>query len=147
MPFRFALQSVLHFRRSIEHQQELKLRTANQYVARTQHFIEQIEARQNQLHAARNQGLSAGLTAAELRFQLQCESQLLKHRRELEAQLIRLQQLRDQQREIFRLARQARETLEGVRNHQLQLFNQEAARREQKNLDDLFLMRLIMRRG
>jgi flagellar export protein FliJ len=132
---------VLHFRQSIEHQQELKLRTANEYVARVQHLIEQIDTRQNQFHAARNQGLSSGLTAAELRFDLLCEFQLLKNRRELEAQLIRLQQVRDRQREIFRQARQARETLEGVRDRQLQLYNQTAVRREQKNLDDLFLMR------
>jgi flagellar biosynthesis chaperone FliJ len=66
---------------------------------------------------------------------------MVRHRRELEGQLSRLQQLREQQRAIFQQARQARETLEAVRDRQLRLYKQEASRRDQGRLDDLFLMR------
>jgi len=141
MPFRFALQSVLHLRQSLEHQQELRLRAANQQVARVQHFIEQLGARREQMQDARSQELRRGLTSAEMRFELQCEGEVLRQRKELEAQLARLQHLRDQQRLILRQARQARETLEAVRDRQLAVYRQEAARREQRRLDDLFLMR------
>jgi len=67
--------------------------------------------------------------------------ELVRHKKELLQQLQRFQQLRDQQREILRQARKARETLEGVRDQQLRLFEQEATRREQRNQDDLFLLR------
>ena len=148
MPFRFSLQAILHFRQSMEHQHELRLRAANQQVARAQHGIEQIDLRRGALQAQQTSELSAGVTAAELRFGLQCEVELLRHRRELERQLVRLQQLRDQQREIFQQARRARETLESVRDQQLRLYQQTAARREQRNLDDLFLLRReYLRRG
>ena len=148
MPFHFPLQAILHFRQSIEHQQELRLRAANQQVARGQHGIEQIDLRRQALLAEQSRDLGAGITAAELRFGLQCGSELIRHRRELELQLVRLQQLRDQQREIFQQARRTRETLEAVRDRQLRLYNQEAARREQRNLDDLFLLRReYLRRG
>jgi flagellar export protein FliJ len=146
MPFRFALQSVLHLRQSLEHQQELRLRAANQQVSRVQHLIEQMEARRGEMHAARARELGVGLTSAELRFELQGEEELVKHRRELETQLVRVQQVRDQQRTAFQQARQARETLEAVHDRQLHLYRQNTGRREQRMLDDLFLMRILMRR-
>jgi flagellar export protein FliJ len=139
---------VLHFRQSIEHQQQLRLLAANQQVARVQHLVEQMDARRQQLHAMQIKQLSSGMTAAELRFGLLCEAEILRHRRELEQQHVRLQQLREQQREIFHQARRARETLEALRDRQFRLYQKEAARREQRSLDDLFLLRRqYLRRG
>jgi flagellar export protein FliJ len=148
MPFRFPLHAVLHLRQSIEHQQELRLRAANQLVAGLQHRIGQLDAHRQQLQRAQTKELWEGVTAAELRFELQCEAELLRSRRELELQCARLQQARDQQRQIFQQARRDREMLESVRDQKLQLYRQEKARREQRDLDDLFLMRRErLRRG
>jgi flagellar export protein FliJ len=147
MAFHFPLQAVLHFRQSLEHQQELRLRAANQQVARVRHVIERMDARRQELHAAQTRELSAGITAAELRFAWQCDAELLRHRRAHELQLVRLQRLRDEQREVFQRARRARETLESVRDQQLDRYQKEATRREQRCLDDLFLMRREYRHG
>jgi flagellar export protein FliJ len=148
MPFHFPLHAVLHFRQSIEHQQELRLRAANQLVARMQRLLEQMDAQRQELHSTQLKRLSSGMTGVELQFELQCERELLRHRRELEQQLARLQQLREQQREIFHQARRARETLEAVRDQQLRLYQKEAARHQQRGLDDLFLLRReYLRRG
>ncbi len=148
MAFHFPLQAVLHLRQSIEHQQELRLRTANQQVARVQHLIEQMDLRRQELRSTQTGELKSGTTAAELRFELLCEAELLRHKRELEQQLVRLQQLREQQREILQQARRARETLESVRDRQLSVYRKEVLRREQRSLDDLFLLRReYLRRG
>ncbi len=148
MAFHFALAAVLHFRQSVEHQQELRLRAANQRVARVRHLIEQMEAHRQELRLTQSKELSAGTTAAELRFELQCEGELMRHRRELEQQLAGLEKARDQQREIFHQARRARETLASLRDRQLRLYQKELVRREQRSLDDLFLMRReYLRRG
>jgi flagellar export protein FliJ len=146
MAFHFPLHAVLHIRQSIEHQQELRLRAANQRVARVRGLIEHLEGSRQELHSTQSAELSAGTTAAELRFELQCDAELLRHRRELEHQLAGLQQVRDQQREIFQQARRARETLECVRDQKLRLYEKEALRREQRNLDDLFLLRQVLLR-
>jgi flagellar export protein FliJ len=132
---------VLHLRQSLEHQQELRLRSANQQVARVRHLLEQMDLHRERLLLLQGDELTAGTTAAELRFSLLCDGEILRHRRELEQQLVRLQQLRDQQREIFQQARRARETLESVRDRQLLMYQKQAARREQRNMDDLFLLR------
>jgi flagellar export protein FliJ len=148
MPFQFPLQNILHYRQSLEHQQELRLRAANQQVARVQRLGEQIDGRRRELQEARSAALSAGVSSAELRFALRCEAELVRRRWELQQELERQQQLRDQQREIFQQARRTRETLEGVRDQQARLYQREAARREQRNLDDLFLLRKeYLRRG
>jgi flagellar export protein FliJ len=148
MPFHFALQAVLHFRQSIEHQQELRMRAAQQQVMRVQHLIEQMDARRQELYGAQSQQLGVGVTAAELRFELQCDAELLRHRAGLMGQLVRLQHLREEQRKIFQLARRGRETLESVRDRQLELYEQKTARREQQRQDDLFLLRReYLRRG
>jgi flagellar export protein FliJ len=148
MAFQFPLQAVLHLRQSMEHQQELRLRAANQQVARGQHLIEQMDLRREEMHSAQSHELSVGVRAAKLRFGLDCEMELLRRRRELEQQLARLRQLREQQREIFHQARRARETLESVRDRQLRGYEKETLRREQRSLDDLFLLRReYLRRG
>ena len=79
MAFHFPLEAVLHFRKSLEHQQELRLRAANQHVARVHHLIEQMDLRRQQLHSTQTQELSSGTTVAEMRFGLLCEAELLRH--------------------------------------------------------------------
>jgi len=148
LAFHFPLESVLHFRVSLEHQQELRLRAANQKVARVRHLIEQANQRSRELHAMQLTWLGAGMTAAELRFELQCEAELQRERHNLEQQLVALQKLCEQQRELFQRAKRARETLESVRDRQLVLYQKDSARREQRQLDNLFLMRRqYLRRG
>jgi len=141
MAFHFPLQAVLHYRESLEHQQELRLRAANQQMARVRHLIDQMDVHRRQLHSIHSRELTSGTTAAELRFGLLCDAELLRHRQALEQQLLLIEKARDQQREIFQQARRARETLEGVRDQQFRVYKKDSARRQQRSLDDLFLLR------
>jgi flagellar export protein FliJ len=141
MPFRFPLQAVFHFRQSVEHQQELRLRTANQQVARARRVVEQFDERIRQMQSQQTHELGVGTTSAELRFALTGEAALRLQRQDTERDLVRWQNLRDQQQKIFQQARRERETFESLRNHQLRDYERAAARREQRLLDDLFLLR------
>jgi flagellar export protein FliJ len=148
MTFHFPLQAVLHFREGIEHQQELRLRTANQRVARARHLLEQVQQLRLQVRSEQSKELGAGTTAAELRFGLQREAELERQIRELEQQVAALEQAREQQRKIFQQAKRARETLESVRERQFHEYRKQRLRREQRNMDDLYLMRQkFLRRG
>ncbi len=141
MPFRFSLQAVLHFRQSLEHQQELRLRAANQHVARVRRVLDQHNARVQELQISQARELAAGTTAAELRFAALCRSTLEQQRQELERELQRLQKLRDEQQKLFVEARRQSETLAGLRDNQRREYERKAARREQRRLDDAFLLR------
>jgi flagellar export protein FliJ len=146
MPFRFPLQAVFHLRQNLEHQQELRLRAANQLVARVQQLIERCDARLEQACAQQSRDLSGGTTSAELHFALLGQAALTRQRQEAERELTRLEKLRDEQQRIFQQARRQRETLEALRNAQSREYTRESARREQRNLDDLFLLRRDYRR-
>jgi flagellar export protein FliJ len=148
MAFHFPLQAVFHFRQSVEHQQELRLRAANQQVAKVRHLVDQVNEQLRQLHLRESQELEAGTTSAELRFALGCETSLRQQLQDSERELLRWQNLRDQQQKIFQQARRERETFESLRDHQLHEYQRDALRREQRQLDDLFLMRqAYLRRG
>jgi flagellar export protein FliJ len=141
MPFRFPLEAVLHFRKGIEHQQELRLRAANQQVIRVRHAIEQLDGRVRQARAASAQELAGGTTAAEIGFALAGQALLSSQRQSLEHELVRLEGLRDQQQRVYQQARRQRETFESLRNHQQREYQRNELRREQRTLDDLFLLR------
>ena len=141
MPFHFPLQALLHLREAMEHQQELRLRSANQQVARVRHAIEQLDGRIVQTHSLSSEYLIKGTTGAELLFLKNSEVALHTQRQELEHELARCQHLRDQQERVFRQARRERETFENLRRQQLRDYERDQARREQRRADDLFLMR------
>ncbi len=143
MPFRFPLQALLHLRQSLEHQQELRLRAANQQVARVRYALEQLDSRVRQTQTLFSQYLAGGTTGAELSFLRTTEGLLHAQRQEVEHELSRCQHVRDQQERVFRQARRERETFESLRDEQLRDYEREQARRQQRQLDDLFLMRKI----
>ena len=141
MAFHFPLEVVLRFRQSVEHQQELRLRAATQHVARVRHLIEQLDQRAKEMQNRQWHELNAGTTAAELRFAFLCQSALSEQRRVLETELVRLQHLRNEQQKIYQKARRERETIASLRDRQQREYRRQAARREQRQLDDLFLLR------
>jgi flagellar export protein FliJ len=141
MPFRYPLQTVLHFRQSLEHQQELRLRAANQQVGKVRHLITQMELASRESRALQLRRLETGLSSAEIRFQMSCEAVVEQHHASLERELVRLEKLRDEQLAIYQRLRRDHETLKGLRDQQLGLYQKEAARSEQRRMDDLFLLR------
>lgn len=147
MAFQFPLQPVLHLRESLEHQQELRLRAANQQVARVRHRIEQLDAHSQEMQSRQMTELRLGMTGAELRFALFCEGEVLRQRGELQKELVRLQQVSNQERELYQQARRARQTLETLHDQQLLIYRKQAGQREQRRLDDQFLMRREYLRG
>jgi flagellar export protein FliJ len=148
MAFRFPLQAVFHLRQSLEHQQELRLRAANQQVAKVRQLLEQLDERIQHMQARESQELGVGTTSAELRFALSCDAALHQQRQEVEREMSRLQNLRDQQQRIFQQARRERETFESLRDHQRREYARDSGRREQRQIDDLFLLRqAYLRRG
>jgi flagellar export protein FliJ len=147
MAFQFSLQAVYHFRKSVEHQFELRLRLANQQVSKARHLIEQVNDRVNALQAQTNVDMGAGLTGAEMQFTTYVISVLRAHRGELERELTRLKNLRDQQQRAFAQARRERETLESLREQHLHAYEREQARREQQLLDEMFLLQRSYKRS
>jgi flagellar export protein FliJ len=141
MAFHFPLEAVMRYRCSIERQQELRLQQANQKLAATeQQLLELFHALGKMAHAQVEQ-LQSGTTAAEMQFSLFCRGTILRRQSELETQKIREQAICRECVQALLQARQLRRAVENLREQQFAAYQQEGHRREQRSLDDLFLLR------
>ena len=141
MPFRFPLQTLLRFRQSLERQQELRLQEAHQQVAAIRQQIARVRQSRAELDLEELRELQSGVSAAQLHFHILVRSLLAKRRESLEGELARREEsLRERQQE-FQAARRQREAVATLRDGQLRAYTQTEARREQRRLDDLFLLR------
>jgi len=141
MPFQFPLETILRFCQSVEHQEELRLRAANQQVSLARQAIEEIDGLRSEGRRHQAHELGTGTTSAEVRFALVREDALRRRRGELERHLKQAEGLRDRQQKIFADARRKRETYQILREGQLAEYSRATARREQRLLDDQHLMR------
>ncbi len=148
MAFRFSLQTVLQFRQSLEHQEELRLRIVNQSLQKIRHQIEQIDSCRMRAEQVLSDQIARGTTGAEILAELETKLQLEQQRRHFESELSRLENVRKQQQHHFQEARRQRQTLDNLRDHRRHEYVRETARQQQRILDDLYLASLAnTRRG
>ena len=145
MSFQFPLAAVLRYRESLEQREYLALEKIQQEIVRVQLRISKTEndcavATQSRL-AELTQGTRAAVVQSAYEYQRALEQQL-------EKLLALLQELKTkwrQQLACYEMARRNRETLEKLREKQLDAYRREQAKRAQAVIDDLFLSR--RRRG
>jgi len=141
MAFRFPLEVLLRVRQGLERQHELRLQEANYRVAMLGQQIEDTHSEMQNISDRRRPQLESGISAAELQFDVLCRAVLSERRHTLEKQLVEAKALRHARSEDFLQARRQREVIDTLRHHQLQDYQQEEARQDQRRLDDLFLLR------
>ena len=135
--FRFRLQAVLTLREQAEHE-------AQQLCARAYAAVESAEARLRSAEAAiaaaddlRRTHLAAGSRASQLE-QLRIYAVLLQDRRaQIARELTEARRRAEEARRRLLAATQQRETLERLRNRQRRAHDYQAARAEQKLLDEM----------
>ena len=141
MPFHFPLAAVLRYRESLEQREYFALERIQQEATRVEIMIRQAE--EDCLAAAQNRAsnMAQGVRAAEVQAAYEYQRAL---EQQIEMLRVRLQDLKikwRQQLTSYELARRNRETLEKLRDKQLEAYSQEQAKREQAAVDDLFLAR------
>lgn len=142
MPFRFTLETVLRFRKSVERSEEITLQKIVQEMARLQHELQRLEEGQQLLREQRDNDLRKGLAAIQLQELSETEQRLAITAEDVRRRLRELETVRLAQLAKFREARQNREVLSEMRRQKHELYEREQRRREQKTLDEIFLARL-----
>ena len=141
MAFQFRLHAVLRIRKSLEQQEEALLRMVNQQIQSAVSKLEQMDQYRDALQANKCTTLQGGSTSGEIMFLEECQGTLQQYRLHLERELSALQQLGSLQRARLEEARRQREIVDSLREKQFGLYREEQARKEQREIDDLFLVR------
>jgi len=141
MSFQFSLAAVLRYRESIEQREYFALERTQQEIVHTGARIRNVEQEYSTALQNRAADLAKGVRAADVQSGYEYQTAL---EQQLEALRNSLQELKikwRQQMASYAMARRNRETLERLREKQLDAYIREKAKREQSMIDDLFLSR------
>lgn len=141
MAFRFALASLLRFRESMEDREYLLLRNAQHEVASIHNQIGEMQQQRLAVIAACSSALTGGLIASELHAFAMQRQQIELMIEQLKKKLREAELRRDRQRKVYEAAHRKREALSIVRDRQQEAWDLQDGRRQQRQLDDLFLSR------
>lgn len=141
MAFRYSLLSILRLRQALERQEEQKLLALAGRAARLRLAIGALDAERLQTQRELLAHLNQGGAAAELQFAGTCTTAYERVRNQLLAQMKECEAERLEQMQVYRHARQKREILDGLREHQEAAYVLESLRREQQSADEAFLLR------
>ncbi|MGD0225380.1 MAG: hypothetical protein ABSF71_23885 [Terriglobia bacterium] len=140
MPFRFSLQAVLRWRESFERRERQRLEVVTRELVKAQQQQEQAKVdRANALVQAQKK-LRQGMTAAEMQFELACDRTRARRIAVWNEHVIKLEDLRRRQIEVFRKAQQQRKILDNLRERQFAAYQLIQARRTQQQMDERFLI-------
>lgn len=141
MAFRFPLQALLRLRRTCEERERKRLALLNTQIGRLHQEDEILNRERVVAWAQISQSLKAGMSGAELQFEMASVAASACRQEELRKQIARLQQERIVQERLFREAQKHRKILDSLRERKLRDYLQVRGRQEQQQVDDLFMVR------
>lgn len=141
MAFHFPLEAILRLRRGQERLERLKLEAIASELARARRQLEIMTEQFFESRRRFQQQMGQGTSGSELQFENARSVSVTAARRALNVRILELDRQRLKQVEAYMKARQGREILENLRGRKFEIYRQALSRREQQELDDLFLMR------
>ena len=139
MAFRYALQSILQLRRSLERQEEQRLFALASMVGRlraTLESLQQTDLARRRTALTEMEQFSSG---AQMQFRIVCDTASQFAIQRTASQLREVERLRHEQLQVYQEARQKREIVESLRERQEALYQREQARRLQRHADEAYL--------
>jgi flagellar export protein FliJ len=138
MSFQFPLATVLRVRGILEEQEERLLQKILFELTQTREALTSTETRIAELDASRRADIFKPFIGRTLHASYGEVEELKQNRKNLEEQIVKLEQLRDRQLAAYEKARQNREMLTDMHEEQRSAYESGLARLEQKAVDDNF---------
>ncbi|HUO25936.1 MAG TPA: flagellar FliJ family protein [Candidatus Aquilonibacter sp.] len=145
MAFRFSLESVLKIRASFERLERLRLLVLQALANRLRQEIAAARVESSEAQRRLQERMAGGTSGGELQFAAAVEQARAARIRALENGLSQVESRREKQRIVFEAARQKRQILENLRARRMEEYRRAASRREQKQADEMHLIRLATR--
>jgi flagellar export protein FliJ len=141
LAFRFSLASLLRLWQSRERYERRKLEALAARVGALRAEMRRIELAALEARRAAGTRMGAGVAAAELHFAAVCEESRQEALAALQARLAEAESERLAQMSIYQSVERQTKIFENLRRRQYDVFRLEENRREQKRLDEIFLLR------
>jgi flagellar FliJ protein len=141
MAFHFPLASVLRVRGILEEREERLLQKILFEISQTLESLAKVDAEIAASDIARQANVFKPSLGHNLHATYGGVKELKQTRKDIEQHIEKLEELRDRQLKIYEGARRSREMLTDIHDEQNSAFNSDAARREQKTLDDNYIAR------
>lgn len=142
MKFNFPLESILSYRRRVEDREWICLQSIGQRLNAARNDLENARRAYDHLIQANRDELRRGATGVELQYMRDCESALQEKCVALMRSVEQIECEHKAQYSIFLRERLKRETLSTLREQRYEAHVLEAQRREQEQVDALFLVKL-----
>jgi len=143
MAFVFSLKTLLRLRELREASALQTLRSLASEVAAVRAEIEALQTAGEEQQRGVCRDSLQGVSGADLHMHLRRQTVFRERREVLVQKLKELEKAREAQQAIYMKARQEREALSTLREQQLAAYEEERSRREQRQIDDLFLVRYV----
>jgi flagellar export protein FliJ len=143
MAFVFSLKTLLRLRELSEASELQTLRSLASEVAAVRAEIEALETAGEEQQRGVCRDSLQGVSGADLHMHLRRQTVFRQRREVLVQKLKELEKVREAQQAIYMRARQEREALSTLREQHLAAYEEEQSRREQRQIDDLFLVRYV----
>jgi flagellar export protein FliJ len=147
MAFRYALQSILQLRRSLERQEEQRLFALASMVGRLRASLEALQHADLARRRTALTEMEQFSSGAQMQFRIVCDSASQFAIQRTASQLREAERLRHEQLLVYQAARQKREIFEGLRERQEALYRREQARRLQQQADEAYLAETLRKAG
>jgi flagellar FliJ protein len=141
MAFQFTLAAVLRIRGILEEREERLLQRILFEISQTLENLARTDAEIAGSNVSRRENVFKPVAGYKLHASYGEVKELKKSRKELEEQIEKLEELRDRQLMVYEGARRNREMLTDMHDEQRTIFDSDTARREQKTLDDNYIVR------
>ena len=141
MAYKFPLATVLRVRGIIEEREEGILQQILFDISKVFDTLEQTDTRLNEAETSRYEEVLKPSTGLQLQASYAEVKALKQLRKNLEAQIQKLELLRDEQLVVYEAARRNREMLTDMREKHRHTYNSDLNKREQKGLDDNYIAR------
>ncbi len=142
MAFRFTLASLLRLWQSRERYERRKLEALAARVGALRAEMRRIELSALEARRAAGTRLGAGVAASELHFAAVCEGSRQEFLAQLGERLNAAESERMAQMSVYQGVERQMKIFENLRRRQFDAFRLEETRREQKRMDEIFLLRL-----
>lgn len=141
MAFHFTLQSLLRIRVSYERLERLRLLTLTALANRLRQEIAAVCAESEEARRDLQGRMAAGTSGGELQFAVANDRTRAARKQALEESLSRVKSRHEKQWRVFEAARRKRQILENLRARRWEEYRREQSRCEQKQVDELYLLR------